>query len=119
MLLGGELSLEIDKEVLKGYIDTILLSLLYAEPLYGYELAKRAREMSGGSFELKEATLYLSLKRLEKQQLVTSYWDDSQSGGGRRKYYEITGSGLLRLRNKKQEWEFLKVTIDKFLGGVC
>lgn len=110
--------MEIDKEILKGYIDTILLSLLHKQPLYGYELAKRAREMSGGSFELKEATLYLALKRLEKQHLVTSYWDDSVSGGGRRKYYKITDDGALRLQNKKQEWEFLKNTIDIFLGGV-
>ncbi|MDA8235742.1 MAG: PadR family transcriptional regulator [Clostridia bacterium] len=110
--------MEIDKEVLKGYIDTILLSLLYVEPLYGYELAKRAREMSGGSFELKEATLYLSLKRMEKQYLVSSYWDDSESGGGRRKYYRVTESGLQRLQDKKQEWEFLKNTMDRFLGGV-
>ncbi|OAB37055.1 PadR family transcriptional regulator [Paenibacillus macquariensis subsp. defensor] len=110
--------MEIDKEVLKGYIDTILLSLLQDKPVYGYELARTALDRSEGSFELKEATLYLSLKRLEKNELVTSFWGDSNSGGGRRKYYEMTGAGIERLQQKKVEWEFVKKTIDQFLGGI-
>lgn len=110
--------MEIDKEVLKGYIDTILLSLLREKPVYGYELAKTALDRSEGTFELKEATLYLSLKRLEKNGLVKSFWGDSDSGGGRRKYYELTEAGYVRLRQKKTEWEFFKKTIDQFLGGI-
>lgn len=110
--------MEIDKEVLKGYIDTILLSLLREKAVYGYELARTALDRSGGTFELKEATLYLSLKRLEKNGMVTSFWSDSDSGGGRRKYYQLTEAGLLRLRQKKTEWEFVKKTIDHFLGGI-
>jgi len=110
--------MEIDKEVLKGYIDTILLSLLREKPVYGYELARTALGRSDGTFELKEATLYLSLKRLEKNGLVTSFWGDSDSGGGRRKYYELTDAGMERLTQKKAEWEFVKKTIDQFLGGL-
>lgn len=110
--------MDVNKEVLKGYIDTILLSLLYKEPVYGYEIVKKTREKTDGTFELKEATLYLALKRLEKNGLASSYWDDSESGGGRRKYYKITEDGHLRLHDKKSEWEYLKSTIDKFLGGI-
>lgn len=60
------LKIEIKKEVLKGHIDTLLLSLLKNRIMYGYELAKMVREISNNQFELKEATLYLSLKRLKK-----------------------------------------------------
>ncbi|WP_087457564.1 PadR family transcriptional regulator [Tumebacillus avium] len=107
-----------DKEVLKGYIDIILLSMLADRPKYGFELAKQARETSGGSFEMKEATLYIALKRLEKQGYATSFWEDSISGGGRRKYYRLTEEGLARVRGKKQEWEYLKGMIDRFLKEV-
>ncbi|WAH37171.1 PadR family transcriptional regulator [Alicyclobacillus dauci] len=110
--------MDIDREVLKGYIDTILLSLLHKEPLYGYELVKRSRENSDGTFEIKEATLYLALKRTEKNGYTESYWDNSESGGGRRKYYKLTDEGRSRLQSKKSEWEYLKCTMDKFLGGV-
>ena len=58
--------MEINKEVLKGHIDTLILSLLHDRDMYGYEIAKFVREKSNEQFELKEGTLYLSLKRLEK-----------------------------------------------------
>lgn len=108
--------MEIDKEMLKGYIDTILMSLLRECDMYGYELAKKVREVSDETFELKEGTLYVSLKRLEKNNYIESYWDDSQSGGGRRKYYRITDDGLSYIKNKNEQWIFMRALIDKFMG---
>lgn len=110
--------MEIDKEVLKGCIDTILISLLNEIPMYGYELIKKTREISGETFEIKEGTLYLSLKRLEKNNYLESYWDDSESGGGRRKYYKITPNGREYLYKKKKEWFLLNDVMNKFLGGI-
>lgn len=109
--------MEIDKEMLKGCIDTILMSLLNDIPMYGYELIKKAREISNQTFEIKEGTLYLSLKRLEKNNYLESYWDDTESGGGRRKYYKITPIGKEYLYKKKQEWALLNNIMNKFLGG--
>jgi PadR family transcriptional regulator PadR len=110
--------MEINKEMLKGYIDTILMSLIKECPMYGYELAKRVREISEETFELKEGTLYLSLKRLEKNGYVTSYWDDSESGGGRRKYYSITDEGINYIHKKNEQWVFMRKLIDKFMEGI-
>jgi transcriptional regulator, PadR family len=110
--------LEIDKEVLKGCIDTILIALLNDTPMYGYELIKKAREISDQTFEIKEGTLYLSLKRLEKNSYLESYWDDNESGGGRRKYYKITPIGKEYLHKKKDEWSLLNNIMNKFLGGI-
>jgi len=66
--------LEVSKELLKGHIDMLVLSLISKRDMYGYEIAKKVRTESSGAFELKEGTLYLALKRIEKQKLVTSYW---------------------------------------------
>lgn len=107
--------MEINKEVLKGHIDTIILSLLRDEDMYGYEIAKFVREKSEEQFELKEGTLYLSLKRLEKNMWIESYWGDEQGPGGRRKYYRLTPSGEEGFEQKRKEWEFLKNMIDSFL----
>ncbi|GFZ31799.1 PadR family transcriptional regulator [Clostridium zeae] len=109
--------MEMDKEMLKGYIDTILISLIKDNSMYGYEIAKKVKEISDGTFELKEGTLYLSLKRLEKNGYVKSYWDDSESGGGRRKYYSITEEGLEYIQKKNEQWIFMRDLIDKFMGG--
>jgi PadR family transcriptional regulator PadR len=110
--------LDIDKEMLKGYIESIILSLIVKEDLYGYEISKRVKILSLNTFELKEGTLYVVLKRLENNNLVCPYWDDSQSGGGRRRYYKITAEGLEYLANKKEEWSFFKNIIDTFFKGV-
>ncbi|KRF58935.1 MULTISPECIES: PadR family transcriptional regulator [Peribacillus] len=107
--------MEINKEVLKGHIDTLILSLLHRRDMYGYELAKIVREKSDDQFELKEGTLYLSLKRLEKNEWISSYWGDEQGPGGRRKYYKLTSMGEKGFEQKRLEWEFVRDVIDSFL----
>lgn len=97
--------MKFNREVLKGYIDKIILSLLRSQDLYGYELAKQVRERSNNQFELKEGTMYVALKRLEKKELIESYWDDQASEGGRRKYYRILLSGIQQFELKKKEWQ--------------
>ncbi|WP_404428020.1 PadR family transcriptional regulator (plasmid) [Ureibacillus chungkukjangi] len=109
--------MEVNKEVLKGHIDTLILSLLHSKDLYGYELARLVREKSKEQFELKEGTLYLSLKRLEKNQWIESYWGDEQGPGGRRKYYKLTPLGEKGFEEKRLEWKFVKKIIDSFLEG--
>jgi DNA-binding PadR family transcriptional regulator len=107
--------LEVSKELLKGHIDMLVLSLISKRDMYGYEIAKKVRTESSGAFELKEGTLYLALKRIEKQKLVTSYWGNEQGSGGRRKYYQITDKGKNEFEQKVSEWEFIKKNIDIFL----
>lgn len=109
--------MEINKEVLKGHIDTLILSLLHTRDMYGYELAKLVRERSDEQFELKEGTLYLSLKRLEQNKWIESYWGDEKGPGGRRKYYKLTSLGEKGFEEKRLEWEFIKNIIDSFLEG--
>lgn len=109
--------MEINKEVLKGHIDTLILSLLHDRDMYGYEIAKFVREKSNEQFELKEGTLYLSLKRLEKNEWITSYWSNEQGPGGRRKYYKLTSLGEEGYIEKRLEWKFVKTLMDSFLEG--
>lgn len=108
--------MEIDKEVLRGYIDPIILSILYPEDSYGYDIAKKAKASSQGTFELKEGTLYVAFKRLEKNGYIVSYWQEGQ--GARRKYYHLTEKGRGFVQHKKQEWQFIKQLMDTYYQGV-
>ena len=110
--------LEINKEMIKGYIESIILSLLLVEDLYGYEISKRIRTISNNNFEIKEGTMYVVLKRLESSELVTTYWDDSESGGGRRRFHKITEKGKDYLQSKKEEWIFFRNIVDTFFKEV-
>lgn len=106
--------MELNKEILKGHIDTIILSIIKEKNCYGYEIAKQVREKS--EFELKEGTMYLALKRMESKKLVESYWGNEQSSGGKRKYYNLTNEGYEFLKVKKTEWQFIKKVMNQFLG---
>lgn len=108
--------MELNKETLKGHIDTLILSILKEKDCYGYEIGKDVRNKSKGSFELKEGTMYLALKRLESKDLIESYWSEEQGAGGRRKYYKLTVTGVENLSTKKKEWNILKNVMDSFLG---
>ncbi|MDW8801150.1 PadR family transcriptional regulator [Clostridium sp. A1-XYC3] len=108
--------MQFDKEILKGYIDTMVLSVLQNNDMYGYEIAKRIREKSREEFEIKEATLYVSLKRLEKKSYLEGYWNDEEgTGGGRRRYYRITEEGKRYLTDKVKEWKLLKSLLNNFM----
>lgn len=109
--------MDIEREMLKGYIDIIILSMLFGRDLYGYELGKRVKEQTQNRFEMKEGTLYLAFKRLEHNGLISSYWGD-ESEGGRRRYYSILPEGRAFVRARKAEWEQLKDIVDLFLKEV-
>lgn len=108
--MGGKIS----SDLLRGHTDTIVLGILTEGDSYGYEIYKKIIEKSEGMYELKEATLYSSYRRLEQEESITSYWGD-ESLGGRRKYYKITSIGKDIYNHNKQDWEYAKKIIDKLL----
>jgi PadR family transcriptional regulator, regulatory protein PadR len=105
---------KISSDLLRGHTDTIILNLLRNEDKYGYEITKNIYELSNNEYELREATLYSSLKRLEKDGAITSYWGD-ESQGGRRKYYHITDIGRARYVENKQNWDYAVKLLKELL----
>ncbi len=102
-------------DLIRGNIDAIILRTLKGKDSYGYEILKGIASASRGDYEMKEPSLYTGLKRLEKQGLVESYWGD-ESQGARRKYYHITESGSLELRDSIDRWIKARGVIDRLLG---
>jgi DNA-binding PadR family transcriptional regulator len=92
------------------------LSVLLKSDNYGYEIHKSIIDRLGGEYELKEATLYSSYKRLEAEGYITSYWGD-ETLGGRRKYYRITDSGKELFRQNKADWLKTQAILNKLLEG--
>ena len=105
---------KMSSDLLRGHTDTIILRLLSDGDKYGYEITKLVYEHSDRQYELKEATMYSSLKRLEHDGHIMSYWGD-ESQGGRRKYYRITESGRLVHEENKKSWNAAKLILDKLL----
>lgn len=105
---------QLSSDLLRGHTDTIILRLLLNGDKYGYQITKLIYENSGKVYELKEATMYSSLKRLEHDNHIVSYWGD-ESQGGRRKYYRITNSGRELYKNNKANWDFSKQVLEELL----
>ena len=103
-------------EILRGNTETIILAILKKKDSYGYEIMKTIIEGGKGLFSIKDATVYTAFKRMEKEQLITSYWGD-EDGSARRKYYRITDKGKEVYAQKVDEWEEINVVLNKLIRG--
>jgi PadR family transcriptional regulator PadR len=99
-------------QVLKGVLDTAVLSLLEAEPGYGYDLVRRLRAL--GFSEIADASVYGTLRRLHKAGMLTSQVVESESGPPR-KYYAITGMGRDELQRSIKTWGDITTAMESIL----
>jgi DNA-binding PadR family transcriptional regulator len=104
-----------ERELMRGSLDTMVLSVLADGPKYGYLIQKRLRDSSHGQVQAQAGTLYPLLHRLESERLIRSKWDDS--AGRRRKWYELTASGRKRLAAQAQAWRRYAECMSRFLDA--
>ncbi len=105
---------QMTSDLLRGHTDTMILRLLSEQDRYGYEIIKWIAQRSQGEYQLKEATLYSSLRRLEADGDITWYWG-SETQGGRRKYFTITDKGKETYARNIGNWEYAKRILDTLL----
>ena len=89
------------REVLKGHADLLVLAAVSAGPAHGYAIVATVRERSEGAFDLAEGTVYPALYRLERQGLLESTW--SETAPRRRRVYRLTRRGRAELARQRQE----------------
>ena len=103
-------------EILRGFTDAIILNVLLECDSYGYKVSQSIIERTNNAMDIKNATIYLAFKRMEKEGLITSYWNDNPDVA-RRRYYKITAQGKKYLKDKKADWNKNKSILDKLLLG--
>ena len=103
----------ISSDVLRGYIDLMILRALSQGDSYGYEISKKITEISQNVYTMKETTLYSAFSRLEKLGYLRPY-PGTYSGGRERTYYNLTTAGREYFFKKCTEWELTKELISKF-----
>lgn len=97
------------------YIDDILLKVISLGDCYGYSISKTIAQMTDGSWQIKEATMYSGLRRLEGENFIIAYWGD-ETLGGRRKYYSLTPIGRTSLHERITGWQETKLLMDKIFS---
>ncbi|MCT4666207.1 MAG: PadR family transcriptional regulator [Flavobacteriales bacterium] len=91
-----------NKNLFKGSLQTIILKLLEKEgKMYGYQLSKKATEISDGKVTITEGALYTTLHRMEADDIIES--EILEVAGRKRKYYKLTSRGKKEVVNKTDE----------------
>ncbi|MBE6958473.1 MAG: PadR family transcriptional regulator [Ruminococcaceae bacterium] len=100
-----------DVQLKRGLLDVCVLSAIKDGESYGYKIIK---DMSP-NIEMSESTLYTILKRLETAQMLTVR--TAEHGGRLRKYYRITGAGLQRIADFKEDWKEIQAIYEFVTKG--
>ncbi len=100
------------KDLVAASATPLILSILSHSDSYGYDIIQQVREFSGGELEWADGMLYPILHRLEKKKFIKSYWDIAESGR-KRKYYQISKSGVKELKEQRNNWDKLSLILDK------
>ena len=95
-------------------LDACVLAVLDKGDEYGYALTQKIKEVVAVS----ESTLYPVLRRLQKDNLLSTY--DNQINGRNRRYYAISDIGKIKLSGYVSEWVVYKKNLDEILfGGIA
>jgi len=103
-------------DALRGHTETIILAILKDIDSYGYKILKTILDKGNGLLDIKDATIYTAFKRMEKDELITTYWGDGDEGA-RRKYYSITEKGKDYYYSKVNEWKEINIVLNDLIGG--
>jgi transcriptional regulator len=103
-------------ELLPGTLDMLILKAVSLEPLHGYGVLLRIRQISGEALDIPQGSLYPALYRLEHQGLIAAEWGQSENNR-RAKYYTLTAAGRKRLREETAGWNRLASAIASALNA--
>ncbi len=107
--------MKFERELLKGVAPVVVLEILSAGQMYGYELSGAIEARSANILTLGRGTLYPLLYNLEAKGFVVAEVRQSENGRKRR-YYSITGKGRDSLADQKQQWAKLQQGVGLVFG---
>ena len=101
-------------DLVQGTLDLLLLKILALEPLHGWAISQRLKQVSGEDLHVSEGSLYPALHKLELAGVITAAWKTSELGR-RAKVYSLTAAGRRRLEEETEEWRRLSGAISRVL----
>ena len=108
--------MSVDKKLMAGSTDLLILKLMEREDMYGYQMIEELRKRSNNVFDMKAGTLYPLLHQLVQKGYLTAY--DEAAGEARvRKYYHLTDKGRRQLVQREQDWKLFSEAVSGVLGG--
>lgn len=101
-------------DVMQGTMDLLMLKALSLEPMHGWGIANRIKQLSRESFQIGEGSLYPALHRLEQRGWVTSLWRTTEHNRIAR-YYDLTPAGRRGLEDEIARWRAYVGAMDRVI----
>ena len=101
-------------DVLQGTLEMLTLKALTLQPMHGWGISIRLRQISGDVFDVNQGSLYPALQRMLRRGWIRAYYADSENNRKAR-YYEITRDGIAQLESQMAEWDRSSGAINRIL----
>jgi PadR family transcriptional regulator PadR len=99
-------------DLVQGTLGLLILKILALEPLNGWAISQRLKQVSGDILQVSDGSLYPALHKLEQGGWVTAEWRPSENNR-RAKFYSLTRSGRQELRKEAAKWQRLSDAITQ------
>ena len=96
----------------QGMLDLLLLKILALEPMHGWAIGQRLKQVSGDDLQVSDGSLYPALHKLEQHGLITATWKKTDLGR-RAKFYALTRKGRQQLEQETENWQRLSTAITR------
>ena len=104
-------------DLLQGTLGMLILKSLQLEPMHGFGISIRIRQMSDEVLQVEQGSLYPALYRLEEQGWIKAEWGVSDNNRKAR-FYSLTSAGRKQLEAETANWERLATAINLVLRTV-
>jgi PadR family transcriptional regulator PadR len=104
-------------DLLQGTLDMLILKALQLEPMHGFGISVRIRQMSDEVLQVEQGSLYPALYRLEEQGWIKAAWGVSDNNRKAR-FYSLTAAGRKQLEAETANWARLATAINLVLRTV-
>ncbi len=101
-------------DLVQGTLDLLLLKLLALEPLHGWAISQRLKQVSSEILQVSDGSLYPALHKLEQEGWIKADWRTTENGR-RAKFYALTPLGRAKLRTESASWARLSGAITSVL----
>ena len=101
-------------DLLQGTLDLLVLKVVALEPLHGYGISQRIRQISKDALQVQQGSLYPALHRLEKRGWLAASWSESETGR-LAKFYKLSAKGRKQLAQEEENWQRLTDAITLIL----
>ncbi|HEX4169953.1 MAG TPA: PadR family transcriptional regulator [Bryobacteraceae bacterium] len=101
-------------DLLQGTLDVLLLKILALEPMHGWAISQRLKQVSQDVLQVSDGSLYPALHKLEQQGWITAEWKVTENGR-KAKVYTVSRLGRKQLASESTNWDRLSSAISNVL----